>query len=132
MNRLNAAGDGAGTIALALHAAIFLLSVIILALAATTIAEFRDFYGIGIGGPGFTIFVCVYTWIICIYVIVSNTVVKTVYNRVIHLGMLALGTIFWLSSWSSMAAWAAAWGEYSNGYNSYGFFGLSGGRTCKL
>jgi hypothetical protein len=100
--------------------AIFLLSIIILALSAYAISLYNGlltFY-YSSGAPGFLIFLAIYTWIIYGAYTAIELKAQHFYYRIGALVAYVLSVIFWLTGWAWAASWAAQLGSFT------GFYGI--------
>lgn len=82
----------------------FLLAIIILALAATTIARTPWSHNI----PNFALFVSLVTIVVLRYRVVAVLRFPVLYNRIAVLVLECLLVVWWLSAFAGLAAWGAA------------------------
>jgi len=109
-----------------LKIAIIVLSTIILALAAYSIAILNQYYYTGAysGVAGLLIFVVIKTWIIYGVLTILELKAPHMFWRVIALIGYCLSVIFWLSAWAWSASIASVFltaygGFYLGNYDSY-------------
>jgi len=95
------------------------MSIMVLGLAGNTISGITKYFG-GAGAIGgiateplsFLVFCCVWTWLVCAYLIATPLVLPVAYNMWAHLALEVVSWVFWLAGFASTASWAS---DYAHG-----------------
>jgi len=65
---------------------------------------------IALGGAGYAIFVAIATIVVCVWYTVAVLKSPSLYNGIAVLVLECFMVIWWLASWTNLAAWASAYG----------------------
>jgi hypothetical protein len=98
-----------------LKIAILVLSFIILAMAAWSIAIFNSWVGYlgGNGVGGLVIFVVIKTWLIYGIMMFLEFKANHLFYRIVAVVLYSISIIFWLSAWAYSASLAGFWLSYT-------------------